>query len=47
MGGYIRVMRCTKNSIILSGMIILSHMCNGESRESKFNVQEDGRKEAS
>ena len=30
---YTRVMRYTKNSIILSGMIILSCACNSESRE--------------
>ena len=45
MGAYIRIMRYTKNSIILSGMTILSHASNGESRE-RFNVQEDGKEEA-
>ena len=34
MGAYIRVTRYTKNSIILSGMTILSRACNSESRET-------------
>ena len=47
MGAYIRVMRYTKNAIILSRITILSRMCNGESQvEKRFNVQEDGKEEA-